>query len=179
MPDWLTTLPDHWTDVGPFGGLLLLGALTVGTRDDKRSPWLLVIAFAIVALSFYGKLVSTRGPSGPGNFDYLDLAALVAAYALALYMALAMVVRRHGAWLTERRGEKWVKEIDYLYTVLGGVGVLAALGRLSDAPGPLGWVDLVAPITLATALVLRLIKTRAEIEGWHKADGIAPPVREP
>jgi hypothetical protein len=30
------------------------------------------------------------------------------------------------AWLARKRGEKWVKELDYLYLAIGFVGVLAA-----------------------------------------------------
>jgi hypothetical protein len=76
--------------------------------------------------------------------------------------------RGPAAQLTSWRGERWTKELDYLYLGLGVLGLTMSLGKIEnvsdkfDAPGTLG-AGLVA-----TTLVLRTIKTRAEIAGWNK-----------
>jgi hypothetical protein len=72
------------------------------------------------------------------------------------------------ARLTIRRGEKWVKELDYVYVLLGSLGIIAAANRLSFITNKLEITDGFAPLVLTTAVVIRLIKTRVEIGGWAR-----------
>lgn len=67
-------------------------------------------------------------------------------------------------------GEKWVKELDYIYLAFGSVGILAAVNRLPFVTGAITGRDLIAPILLTTAIVIRFIKTRADIGQWNKLD---------
>jgi hypothetical protein len=78
--------------------------------------------------------------------------------------------------LTKSRGEKWVKEIDYLYLTFGAVGIFGAVNRLDVISGRYSKLDLLAPVVLTTAVVLRFIKTRAEIAGWNKTDFVGESV---
>jgi len=50
------------------------------------------------------------------------------------------------------------------------IGILAAINRMEIVTGRLSQADVFGPLFLATAIVLRFIKTRAEIGGWNKAD---------
>lgn len=99
------------------------------------------------------------------------LAVLIWSYGCLIFIGLSSVLQTSfGELLTRKRGEKWVKEIDYLYLLIGSLGVLGTLNRLPMSSHTLSGFDTIAPLTLATAIVLRLIKTRAEIGGWNKLD---------
>jgi hypothetical protein len=69
---------------------------------------------------------------------------------------------------TRKRGEKWTKEMDYLYLSIGVFGVLFSLNRIDILSGRFEGTDIVAPLLLTTAIVLRFIKTRAELGKWNE-----------
>jgi hypothetical protein len=71
--------------------------------------------------------------------------------------------------LTNWRGEHWTKELDYPYLALAGLGVFLAIGRTSVLSDKVSLPDSVGPIAISIAIVLRTIKTRAEINGWNKS----------
>jgi hypothetical protein len=75
---------------------------------------------------------------------------------------------RLGRYLTNRRGEKWTKEMDYVYLAIGVIGILASVNRVEFMTGRFERTDILAPLLLVTAVVIRLIKTRAEIGGWNR-----------
>jgi hypothetical protein len=70
--------------------------------------------------------------------------------------------------LTAQRGEKWIKEMDYLYLAIGAAGVLVSVNRIEFVTGRFDGSDILGPLFLVTALVIRLIKTRADIGGWNR-----------
>jgi hypothetical protein len=73
-------------------------------------------------------------------------------------------------FLTRTRGEQWVKELDYLYLTLGALGIVGTLNRVDVVGGKLAeQYDIVGPLLIASAIVVRIIKTRAEIGEWNKA----------
>lgn len=95
-------------------------------------------------------------------------------YCSILFVALSELLMSGGAtWLTKRRGENWVKEIDYLYLGLGAVGLFISLGQLASVSDKLSLPGTIGPVALATALTLRIVKTRAEIGGWNKLPIVA------
>ena len=101
--------------------------------------------------------------------DIWTVFLFMAAYGIALYICLCEVLLRGMArWLTNKRGEKWVKELDYVYLALGVVGILGSVNRINQVTGRFSNVDILAPVVLVTAVVIRFIKTRAEIGGWAK-----------
>jgi hypothetical protein len=51
---------------------------------------------------------------------------------------------------------------------LGSAGIIASVNRLPFVTGKIDSADLFAPLLLTTAVVIRFIKTRAEIGGWNK-----------
>ena len=87
-------------------------------------------------------------------------------YGITLYIVLCeFLLRGVAQWLTRKRGEKWVKELDYFYLAFGLVGILGSVNRLEQVSGRFSKVDILAPMVLVTAIVIRFIKTRADIAG--------------
>jgi hypothetical protein len=90
-------------------------------------------------------------------------------FSVLLYVTLCEVLLDGGSrLLTKWRGEKWTKELDYFYLSLGGIGVVQAISRSSIDPDRMTLPETLGPIAVSIALVLRAIKTRAEIGGWNK-----------
>jgi len=99
----------------------------------------------------------------------LLLLGSAAAYGVALYVLLCdAMLSGLAAYLTERRGDTWTKEMDYFYLVLGALGLYGAINRMPNIVLTLSALDVLGPVVLMTALVIRFVKTRAEIEGWNK-----------
>ncbi|WP_147155606.1 hypothetical protein [Reyranella soli] len=98
-------------------------------------------------------------------------------FAVSLYTILCNWLAYGGmSKLTAWRGEKWVKELDYLYIFFGAVGLFWLLNGHPLTTHNITRLGLAPPLVIATALVLRLIKTRAKIGGWNKSP---PNQREP
>jgi hypothetical protein len=51
---------------------------------------------------------------------------------------------------------------------LGLVRILGSVNRIEQVSGRFSKVDILAPVVLVTAVVIRFIKTRADIGGWNK-----------
>jgi hypothetical protein len=58
--------------------------------------------------------------------------------------------------------------MDYFYLVLGAFGLYGAISRMPKIVLTLSAIDAIGPVVLMTALVIRFVKTRAEIEDWNK-----------
>ena len=98
-----------------------------------------------------------------------ELTSLLLLYGVSLFVVLGDILMAELAgYLTAKRGEKWIKELDYFYLSIGSLGIVGALNKLAFLRGRSEWADVVAPLVLTTAVVIRFIKTRAEIEGWNK-----------
>jgi hypothetical protein len=72
------------------------------------------------------------------------------------------------AYLNKRRGEQWIKEFEYWYIGLGVISIVSSVNRIDKLHQPWEKLDLVAPLIFVTAVVVKLIKTRAEIGRWHE-----------
>lgn len=70
--------------------------------------------------------------------------------------------------LTERRGEKWVKELDYIYLLLGVAGLVMAVSRIEGIKGRIEGYEIAGPLVLGVAIAIRFIKTRDEVAEWNK-----------
>jgi hypothetical protein len=143
-----------------MGGFLLL-------HLRKRIEWVLlligtVIVFTTGALFF----LLWRNPE-PVPFS--EVSAILFAYGVMLFVLLSEAMLRGFAnILTTRRGEKWTKEIDYVYLTIGSVGILASLSRIEVLTDRVMGTEIFAPLFLTTAIVIRFIKTRAEVGDWNK-----------
>lgn len=124
---------------------------------------LLLVYVYFIAELFYTFFLATK-------IQYIDLVGAAIAYACFLFVLLSEVmIQGFGKVLTRWRGEKWVKEIDYLYLAFGAVGLALSTNRLEVVEQKFSLPDYLGPFIIATALVVRAIKTRAEINGWNKA----------
>ena len=131
----------------------------------RRGYELLVILAFMMIVAVFGFVTSMYE-----QIVYIrDVFLLMAVYGITLYIVLCEVLLRGVAqWLTKKRGEKWVKELDYFYLAFGLVGILGSVNRIEQVSGRFSKVDILAPVVLVTAVVIRFIKTRAEIGGWNK-----------
>ena len=90
-------------------------------------------------------------------------------YGVTLFVLLSdLMIWRLAKYLPAKRGEKWTKEMDYVYLTIGAAGILASINRIEFLTGRFERADIIAPLVLTTAVVIRFIKTRAEIGGWNK-----------
>jgi hypothetical protein len=124
----------------------------------------LVILALLMVVGMFGFVAFMFEPAEIG-----DVLLFMAVYGTALYIFLCESLLQGGAqWLTKKRGEKWVKELDYFYLWLGVVGIIGSVNRIEQVGGRFSKVDILAPLVFVTAVVIRFIKTRAEIDGWNK-----------
>jgi hypothetical protein len=106
----------------------------------------------------------------PGPIPFGQIAGILFVYGVTLFTVLSDILTKQklAAYLTRQRGKNWPKEIDYIYLSIGAVGILMSLNRIDIVTERFQGTDIIGPILLTTAVVLRLIKTRAEIGGWNK-----------
>jgi membrane protease YdiL (CAAX protease family) len=108
--------------------------------------------------------------------DLPTLAIAVFLFGASLFMILDEAMYRGvGRWLTKRLGgNNWVKQIDYIYLLMGSAGIVVSLNRLSMVTGKIEFLNDIGPLVLAAAIAIRLTKTRIEVNGWDKIGGKAP-----
>ena len=124
----------------------------------------------IVSLLLLGPLGLLLGMASFGiKLRYWELLMFTFTFGLFLFISISeWLLRGLAMRLTNWRGDKWVKELDYLYVTFGAFGVVISLNKPEVAADPVVMLSLWGPILLATAIVIRLIKTRAEIGTWNK-----------
>lgn len=133
------------------------------------------VAVVMTVLSLVGFIgLATVDVAG---ISHRQAAAVLLFYGVSMFVLVSGILLVWGAAaLTRWRGEKWVKELDYVYLSLGSIGVLGTLARVEFLTDKFTKLDVIGPVILATAVVIRIIKTRAEIGGWNKSTTpIVPP----
>jgi hypothetical protein len=91
---------------------------------------------------------------------FSNVSAVLFAYGVMLFVLLSEAMLRGVAnFLTAKRGEKWTTEIDYIYLAIGSIGILASLSRIEVLTGRVAGTEILAPLVLTTAIVIRFIKT--------------------
>jgi hypothetical protein len=109
-----------------------------------------------------------------------QLIAALITYGASLYAGLCGAVQRGlGKRLTEWRGDKWAKELDYPYLFGGGLGLVISMNRLDTVSDHLAGIEIVGPLIVTTAIVIRLVKTRVEIAGWNRKEFYNSPTVPP
>jgi hypothetical protein len=157
---WLST-----NYAGPIFTAFAIFIIAVHFYSKKTTfPVFLLAIFFVTILLFFVILAIAPEPIAFGRF-----AAVLFLYGVLSFVILSTILQSGlAAWLTRKRGEQWVKELDYLYLAIGSIGVLATVNRLPFITNNIEAGDLIAPIIITTAIVIRFIKTRAEIGGWNK-----------
>ena len=147
---------------------ILLTHFTWGSSKNRRAS-IFLLGIAVIWL-LWTILLGSRS-----EIRFRDALVSLISYGAILFVVLSdQLIGGGAAWLTRKRGEKWTKEIDYFYLGLGAVGLGISLGQLNIVSDRLQLPGTLASVSLATALVLRAIKTRAEIAGWNKLPPAAP-----
>ena len=129
----------------------------------RPPPRILLLILFLYSASYVGSYVVILSI---GSISLTQMLIVTFGYATALYGEILL----HGVAerLTIKRGEKWVKELDYSYLSLGSVGIIGAINRSDAVTDRITKADLFVPAITATAIVVRFIKTRAEISGWNR-----------
>jgi hypothetical protein len=137
----------------------------------KRREWNVLLGlWGFVILGVWAFVWEVVDPES--QVPFRNLLAILVIYSVALYAVIIDALRFGlAAYLTRKRGEKWIKELDYFYLGLGAIGVMASLNRLEMVSGRDTHFDILGPLILATAVVIRFVKTRADIAGWNKIAG--------
>ncbi|WP_441261144.1 hypothetical protein AB7008_48125 [Bradyrhizobium sp. 521_C7_N1_3] len=162
----------EWQDAVSIAGWAFIGLIVFDhfvVEDPRKSSDVAAsIMRTVIMMGVALALVYTW--SGRKDIKFWNLAEVSVLYGLGLFVLLSDALRHGlGAKLTRWRGSNWVKELDYVYLCLGGVGALTSLNRLETVSDKLGVSDIYGPIILTTALVIRAIKTRSEINKWNEA----------
>jgi hypothetical protein len=164
MISWLAALVENNNEV--VIGAAYACMAVVYSLVRKRSYLFLsmmVIAALTVLVAFSAQVfVPDEGPL------FKQVVALLLVYGFSLYVVLCDILKSLASYLTKKRGEKWVKELDYPYLFLGALGIIASTNRLDIFSGRISRVDILGPLVLTTAVVIRCVKTRADIAGWNK-----------
>jgi hypothetical protein len=158
--NWIATT--YGAPVIAFGALCWLVLHLVEKRARLHILFSVVMIFATAGIFII--LAIQPQPMSLGRMSSLLLMYGVGIFVLLSTVMLGGLAERITKW----RGEKWVKELDYIYLTLGSAGIIASMNRLPFVTGKIDTGDLFAPLLLITAVVIRFIKTRAEIGGWNK-----------
>jgi hypothetical protein len=143
-----------------MGGILLL-------HLRKRIEWVLLLIGT--GICFTAGTLFYLLWQNPEPLPFSEVSAILFTYGVMLFVLLSEAMLRGFAnILTAKRGEKWTKEIDYVYLAIGSVGILASLSRIEVLTGRVMGTEILAPLVLTTAVVVRFIKTRAELGDWNK-----------
>lgn len=161
--EWLLR---HSEIVYCFGAAIIL---LTHFRFKGQGRWFMLLLFtALIIASASIFIVLSRKPEA---IPFKSVASVLLIYGVGLFVILSeLMLWGFARYLTVKRGEKWVKEMDYLYLSIGALGILASMNRVDFLTGRLEGTDILATLVLATAVVIRFIKTRAEIAGWNRLD---------
>jgi hypothetical protein len=148
-----------------FLGVILI-AHFIPQKRDYMFAVLMAMCASLVIVAFVAEIFI------PDNgIRFGQLATLLIVYGIAMYIILCDVLMLGLArYLTNKRGEKWVKEMDYPYLFLGAAGILMSASRLEIVTDRFSRIDILGPLVVTSAVVIRFVKTRAEIAGWNKPE---------
>lgn len=147
--------------------ILVCASIIIGHRlfDAPKSAKSIIVMGLMMLIWFVWSF-------GLGFFSEIrirDVFAGLLSYCACLFVFLSDLLRYNlASYLTAKRDEKWVKEIDYVYLVLGGFGLLLSVEQIKNAVDKISLPTTLGLLAVATALVLRAVKTRAEIGNWNK-----------
>lgn len=152
-----------------LGVLNLIPLILVHTSSKRQkksvsfSHALTLVAYAVIVCTYLVFFATSD------RVKFFDLVCATIVYATFLFVAFSeALMLGAAARLTAWRGEKWAKELDYIYLSLGAAGLIMSTNRLEGLTDRLTLPDYYGPFVLATALVIRALKTRVEVNDWNK-----------
>jgi hypothetical protein len=123
--------------------------------------------YLIVAIILFGTGAFIYGAVYPSETTVVALLASCYIVAVGLYMlGCELLINGLAKRLTAERQETWTKEMDYFYLAFGAVGIIGAIGNVQGS-GSFPFIERIAPLLMTISVVIRLIKTRAEVAGWN------------
>jgi hypothetical protein len=147
-----------------FACLLLIEHFFLRSRDIVILT-ILFLMILVIGIAFVVEVATQE------KVLLLQLVSLTIWWGAAQYVVICDIFLLWLAnFLTKVRGDKWIKEMDYFYLLIGALGVVISVSRLEIVSDKLSGIDIIGPLVVTTALVLRLVKTRADIGGWNKGD---------
>jgi hypothetical protein len=152
-----------YVQIGLLVGYLILALSHLLDRVSSRTRFVMA---GLVATLSGGWIAETFLVNRSVSFRELLISLIIFGSTLYVFLGEWLLLSLAGQ-LTLWRGEKWVKEIDYIYLMLGAVGIAGSINRLDSITGRFERADWVGLLVLTVAIVIRLIKTRAEIAGWN------------
>jgi hypothetical protein len=165
-----------------FNGTIPVALVVLGSHlyfsRRPRNNWFFTtdIAFVVFVVALLSALVLAL-QGGKYTIRFTDVAGFVVLFGAVVFVSLSEIFLRGLAeFLTRQRGDKWVKELDYIYLFFAAIGLLASINRLDTIHDHIVVPDFYGPMLVAAALAIRAIKTRADIAGWNKLPLVQPSV---
>lgn len=149
----------------PIALLLLVHSLALG--HGKRSNAAITFMtplFTLLPNALTVYLIAGGYTAGIG----IVLIAFFGIGAGAFMLISDLLLWKLARWLNAKRGDKWIKEMEYIYLVLGCVGIAGLINRLDSIENRIASFEWAAPIVLSVAVALRFVKTRAEVNKWNE-----------
>jgi len=175
---WLPQMSEGVHDIGNVVfPLILMYLIHFGATKAPKVWWYWpVYCLALVVYGSYFLYYFSKWSKEP-KIEFYELALITLAFGGYLFLVLSELLRRVLApRLTASRGDKWTKEMDYVYLAFAAVGVVWSIDRMDIVNDAIQLPSFVGPFLIAFALVIRALKTRAEIGGWNKP---IPPAAPP
>jgi hypothetical protein len=165
-PSMWNFVSEHINHISEIGAIASVIAAIMHSQREDPDFFSLVLVCIMAPLVIFVFAVNSFWRQE--YFDFAQAISGLVTYGAALYAGICYWMRKGlAAYLTHKRGSKWIKEMDYVYLTLGAVGVVGSLNRTDLAGGHYTQLDLLGPLVLTTAIVIRLVKTRADIAGWN------------
>lgn len=117
-------------------------------------PWLLV----------FGRL------TGRTSIPLEDFVILVLSFGITSYVIVAEVFLRWGAEQLNRFRSTWVRELEYVYVLFGMSGLVVSINRIEAMDGRFAALDFIGPLIVMLAVVIKLVKIRAEVSRWDNPE---------
>jgi hypothetical protein len=107
---------------------------------------------------------------GRERIPMLTFVGLIASCGILAYVAFSELLMRGAAeWLNDRR-KPWVKELEYVYLLFGIGGLIVSINRMEMMEGKIEWLGVLGPLIVTLAVVVKLVKVRAEVYGWNDTE---------
>ena len=165
-----TRFTDSWPMLltTPMTIIVLKYHFSGASSEGKRRLWPLMVALVAFLISLFTIFPAAK------TIQLFEFWAALANYSCMLFVLLCEALLHAGfaVRLNRWRGEKWVKELDYVYLGMGAVGLAYSVDRLQSVSTGVVAGQWIGPFLVATALVVRTIKTRADIGNWNKLTAV-------
>lgn len=162
---WLEKLDDSYKE--PLVVFMMVIFLVAHFFFKKRDFMIILLMGVCVIVVIFGFVAEIFIPDN--GILFRQLATLLIVYGISLYIILCDTMLLGLAnWLTKKWGPNWVKAMDYPYLILGALGILMSASRLDIVTDRFSRIDILGPLVVTTAVVIRFVKTRADIAGWNK-----------